>query len=68
MAMGDVNVATEQVEYDEVPRGGGAAYEQLQPASSPIPVGETEYSQLELGSRDGRLASTGYVNVDLIRR
>jgi len=67
MAMGDVNAASEQVEYDEVPRGGGAAYEQLQPASLPIPVGKTQYSQLEPGSPDGRHASTGYVNVDLVR-
>jgi len=64
MAMGDVNATTEQVEYDEVP-SGGAAYEQLQSATS---VGETEYSQLEPGSRDGRLASTVYVNVDRVRQ
>ena len=68
MAMGDANVATEQVEYDEVPRGGGATYEQLQPSSSPIPVSETQYSQLELDSRGGRLASTRYVNVDIVHR
>ena len=59
MAMGDVNAATEQVEYDEMPSGGGATYEQLQHASS---VGETEYSQLECSSHDGRLASAVYVN------
>jgi len=68
MAIGDVNAANEQVEYDEVPSGGGAAYEQLQPSSLPISVGETEYSQLEMGSHDGHHTSTGYVNVDLVRR